>query len=178
MSSYAKLPSRPSFVLYSTDKVFASFRRSGDNDPSRGHGDGRAAAGRRHVRGDVVIVHVGAAAGFGFVARTRQGAGLVADQGRLARHGRRGTETLAAVFDANVAVGGGGLGRQPGLGGGDAQFDGHGVVGGDQGHGVVVEGFGVAARVDKPLGWSGGGGGRGATCGAGCGGDGRRVRGG
>lgn len=47
----------------------SSFRCSGNNGSGCGHGY-RNAAARGEVRGDVVVVHVGAAAGFRFVACT------------------------------------------------------------------------------------------------------------
>lgn len=44
---------------------------------------------------------------------------------------RRGAVAFAAVLDADIAVGGCGLGREAGLGAGDAGFDGRGVVDGE-----------------------------------------------
>lgn len=120
----------PPFVSAPKNQISVSFRCSGNYGSSRRHWY-RCTARRRNIRGDVIIIHVPTPTRFGFVARTRHRACLVADQGRLTSDRRRCAKTFAAVFDTNIAVGRGGLGGESGLGRGDAKFDRHGVVGGD-----------------------------------------------
>ena len=80
----------------------------------------------------------------------------MADQRRLAGDRGGGTVALAAVLNANIAVGGGRYGGEtlPSLS--DAELDGHGVVDGDLLHGFAAEGFGVAPGVVEALGGAGG----------------------
>ena len=117
---------------------------SGRND-SAGSNDRNRRARHRHIGGDVEIILGATAAGLRGVAHAGESAGLVAHEGSLAGDGGGGGIAFTAVFDTEVAVGGGRLGCEPGADFGDAEFHRHRVVARDFSHGVGVEGFGVAA---------------------------------
>lgn len=132
-------------------------RRSsgGGNHKSRRRRGDRRRRPAGNIGADVVIIHAAPATALLGAALARGRTRLVADERRLARHGRRGAVALASVFQPEETVGGRGLGGESGLGGGDAEGGGHGVGGGEQRHGVVVGRLGVAAEGEEG-GWGGG----------------------
>ena len=103
---------------------------------------------------------------------TGLGAGFVADEAGLAGHGGGGAVALAAVLDAEVVVCCGGRGGQAGLGGRDAEFHRHQIVGRDEFHSFVARRFGVAAGVGEAIGGFCRGGGCARGSGVWCGGTG------
>ena len=144
------------------EKVSASLPRKCSGGSSYRHcphcRQRRTSSRRRYIRRDIEIIAVSHTTTLRRIAHTRNRTSLIADQPGSARRGGSGTVTFTAVFYTDVAVCVSRGGKEPGLGGGDAELNRHGVVGGDLLHGFGVQGLGVATGVCEALGCADGAG--------------------